>query len=290
MLSESVKFALAVLIAIIFVPLYFFSLQEMQRARRRMMSLAYRFWLWLTASVQSAFGYPVRLPGLPPISDEVQLTSHLIQTPDLSETIKTFGADPAAMLAALARCGPAERGSIGSVLQVVRATEYMKAPEGQSSPYTPRNLFVSQTRHGTPAIRAALEGAGVDVRSLLFYIAHGMHEADGPDSSHHHEDSPQDSAQDSNYGVEILNDDFTPMEFVVYVLSQYFGMARPDATRLMLQIHYKGSAILPQASMEQATQSAVSANAYARQNYFPLFLRAVTRPAPAADAPSAARP
>jgi len=259
------------------------------------MSLARRLWLWLSVSVQSALGYPVRLPGLPPISDEVELISCLIQTPDLSETIKAFGSDPAVMLAAIARCGPAERGSISSVLQVVHGTEFMKVQEGQSSPLTPRNLFVSQIRRGTSVIRPMLESAGVDVRSLMFYIAHGVHEADGPvNSHHHHQDSPQDSvhdaAQDSTCGVEILNDDFTPMEFVVYVLSEYLGMARPEAIRMMLEVHRKGSAILPQVSMAQATQSAVSANACARHNYFPLFLRAVARPTPGADAPSAARP
>src|SRR5712691_1265382 len=98
------------------------------------MSLARRLWLWLTTSVQSAFGYAVRIPGLPPISDEVQLTSFLIQTPDLSHKIEAFGIDPAVMLAAVARCKPAERGSIKSVLKVVQNMRYMKVPEGQSSP------------------------------------------------------------------------------------------------------------------------------------------------------------
>src|ERR1700752_3604008 len=158
------------------------------------MSLARRFRRWLSTSVQSAFGYPVCVPGSPPISDEVQLTSYLIQTPELSQTIKAFGSDPAVMLAAIARCGPAERGSIRSVLNVVHGTEYMKVPEGQSSPRTPRNLFVSQIRQGTSVIRPVLERAGVDVRSLMFYIAHGVHEADGPVNSHHHQDSPQGPA------------------------------------------------------------------------------------------------
>jgi ATP-dependent Clp protease adapter protein ClpS len=59
--------------------------------------------------------------------------------------------------------------------------------------------------------------------------------------------------------------------------------------RVMLRVHHNGSAILPQASMAQATQSAASANAYARQNDFPLFLRVVTQSNPAADAPSSPR-
>src|SRR5262245_3518392 len=211
MLSESVKFALAAFIAIIFVPAVLLHPAADASGKRPIMSLSRRLWLWLSVSVQSAVGYPVRLPGLPPISDEVELISCLIQTPGLSETIKAFGSDPAVMLAAIARCGPAERGSIRSVLKVVHATEYMKVPEGQSSPHSPRNLFVSKMRRGSSVIRRMLERAGVDVRSLMFYIAHGVHEADGPVSSHHHQDSPQDSAhdsaQDSTCGVEILNDD-----------------------------------------------------------------------------------
>lgn len=286
--AESVKFALSVLIAMLLVPLYVCFLQLMHRAKRPLMSLAHRLWLWLSTSVQSVLGYPVRIPGSPPISDEVQLTSYLIQTPELSQTIKAFGSDPALMLAAVARCGPAERGSIRSVLKVVHGTQYMRIPEGQSSPHTPRNLFVSQMRRGTPAIRAVLEGAGVDVRSLMFYIAHGVHEA-GVSGNSAHQNSPQDFPHNSTYGVEMLNDDFTPMEFVVYVLSQYFGMASPEAIRMMLQVHHNGSAILPQASMAQAAQLAASANAYARQNDFPLLLRVVSQPTPAADAPSAAR-
>jgi ATP-dependent Clp protease adapter protein ClpS len=245
------------------------------------MSLARRLWRWLSTSVQSAFGYPVRIPGLPPISDETQLTSLLIQTSDLSQTIKAFGIDPAVMLAAVARCGPAERGSVSSVLKVVDGTRYMKVPEGQSSPRTPRNLFTSQIRRGSPAIRAALEDAGVDVRALMFYIAHGVHEADCPTIPHDH--------QDSRYGVEMLNDDFTPMEFVVGILSRYFGLERPEAVKVMLAVHFKGSAVLPRASMAQATQSATRANADARQNYFPLLFRVVAQSAPAADAPQTAR-
>jgi ATP-dependent Clp protease adaptor protein ClpS len=119
----------------------------------------------------------------------------------------------------------------------------------------------------------------------MFYIAHGVHEADVPDNPHHH----QDPAQDPTYGVEMLNDDFTPMEFVVDVLSRHFGMARLEAIRMMLHVHVNGSAILPQASMAQATQLAASANADSRRNYFPLLFRVVTQPTSAADAPSAAR-
>jgi ATP-dependent Clp protease adaptor protein ClpS len=245
------------------------------------MSTVGRLWLRLFSAVQSAVGYPVRLPGSPPISDEVHLASFLVQTTDLGERIKAFGIDPAAMLSALARCKPAGRGSIKTVLQVVHGARHTKAPEGQSSTATPRNLFWSQIRRGSPAIRAALEEAGIDLRSLVFYLAHGVHEA-------HYTVIPQDNPG-SKYGVEMLNDDFTAMEFVVDALSRHFGMARPDAIKFMLDVHFKGSGVLPRDSMALAAQAAISANAEARQYYFPLLCRVVVQPALAADASQAAR-
>src|SRR5688572_33156531 len=44
----------------------------------------------------------------------------------------------------------------------------------------------------------------------------------------------------SNYKVLLLNDDYTPMEFVVLVLQRYFSMDLEDATRVMLQVHQQG--------------------------------------------------
>src|SRR5688500_20220126 len=47
----------------------------------------------------------------------------------------------------------------------------------------------------------------------------------------------------SNYKVLMLNDDYTPMEFVVLVLQQFFSMSIEDATRVMLQVHQQGVAV-----------------------------------------------
>jgi ATP-dependent Clp protease adaptor protein ClpS len=45
------------------------------------------------------------------------------------------------------------------------------------------------------------------------------------------------------YKVILLNDDFTPMEFVVQILQQFFGKSRENAMKLMLQVHHQGSAV-----------------------------------------------
>jgi ATP-dependent Clp protease adaptor protein ClpS len=47
----------------------------------------------------------------------------------------------------------------------------------------------------------------------------------------------------SLYKVVLLNDDFTPMEFVVEVLQRFFGKDREAATRIMLQVHHQGRGV-----------------------------------------------
>jgi ATP-dependent Clp protease adaptor protein ClpS len=46
------------------------------------------------------------------------------------------------------------------------------------------------------------------------------------------------------YKVILLNDDYTPMEFVVHVLEVFFGMNREKATQIMLTVHTQGSAVV----------------------------------------------
>lgn len=73
------------------------------------------------------------------------------------------------------------------------------------------------------------------------------------------------------YKVVMLNDDFTPMDFVVLVLSRYFGMNQEKATATMLEIHHKGRAICGVYSREVAETKVVQVNDLARQNQHPLL-------------------
>jgi ATP-dependent Clp protease adaptor protein ClpS len=73
------------------------------------------------------------------------------------------------------------------------------------------------------------------------------------------------------YRVMILNDDFTPMEFVVHVLEYFFGMDREKAVRVMLQVHTQGNGVCGVFSREIAETKVAQVNDYARENSHPLL-------------------
>ena len=74
----------------------------------------------------------------------------------------------------------------------------------------------------------------------------------------------------SNYKVLLLNDDYTPMEFVVLVLQKLFSMSIEDATRVMLQVHQQGLAICGIFTYEVAETKVTQVIDFARENQHPL--------------------
>ena len=74
----------------------------------------------------------------------------------------------------------------------------------------------------------------------------------------------------SNYKVLMLNDDYTPMEFVVLVLQRYFTMGIEDATRTMLQVHQQGVAVCGVFTYEVAETKVAQVIDFARENQHPL--------------------
>lgn len=73
------------------------------------------------------------------------------------------------------------------------------------------------------------------------------------------------------YCVIMLNDDYTPMEFVVEVLEKYFDKDRTSATQIMLDIHTKGRAVCGVYSRDIAETKAYAVNSYARESEHPLL-------------------
>lgn len=73
------------------------------------------------------------------------------------------------------------------------------------------------------------------------------------------------------YTVVLLNDDFTPMEFVVHVLEQFFSMDRTKATRVMLHVHTQGKGLCGVFVREIAETKVAQVNEYSRSKNHPLL-------------------
>ncbi len=74
----------------------------------------------------------------------------------------------------------------------------------------------------------------------------------------------------SLYKVLLLNDDYTPMEFVVFVLERFFGMNLDQATRVMLHVHQKGVGICGVYTFEVAETKVTQVMDFAKEHQHPL--------------------
>lgn len=72
------------------------------------------------------------------------------------------------------------------------------------------------------------------------------------------------------FKVMLLNDDYTPMDFVVAVLQKFFGMGREQATRIMLKVHREGSGLCGVFPKDVAATKVEQVSAYARAHQHPL--------------------
>jgi ATP-dependent Clp protease adaptor protein ClpS len=75
----------------------------------------------------------------------------------------------------------------------------------------------------------------------------------------------------SLYKVVIMNDDYTPMEFVVEVLEIFFNMGREKATHIMLAVHTQGKGVCGVFSRDVAETKAMQVNQFSRQQNHPLL-------------------
>jgi ATP-dependent Clp protease adaptor protein ClpS len=72
------------------------------------------------------------------------------------------------------------------------------------------------------------------------------------------------------FKVLLLNDDYTPMEFVVVVLQSFFSMTREQATQVMLKVHREGMGVCGVYPKDVATTKVEQVVAYARKHQHPL--------------------
>jgi ATP-dependent Clp protease adaptor protein ClpS len=74
----------------------------------------------------------------------------------------------------------------------------------------------------------------------------------------------------SMYKVLMLNDDYTPMEFVVHILERFFNKNRQEATRIMMHVHRRGVGICGVYTYEVAETKVTQVMDFARQHQHPL--------------------
>ncbi|MES2206583.1 MAG: ATP-dependent Clp protease adapter ClpS [Pseudomonadota bacterium] len=86
-------------------------------------------------------------------------------------------------------------------------------------------------------------------------------------------ESAEKTKPPSFYDVVMLNDDYTPMEFVVHVLKSIFFMDEARATTIMLEVHQRGGAVCGTYTLDVARTKANRVQELAEQQQYPLHCR-----------------
>lgn len=85
------------------------------------------------------------------------------------------------------------------------------------------------------------------------------------------EEAPPQLKRPPMYKVIMLNDDYTPMDFVIETLELFFSVNRERATQLMLQVHTRGKAVCGVYTRDIAETKAAQVNQFAQENEHPLL-------------------
>ena len=80
-----------------------------------------------------------------------------------------------------------------------------------------------------------------------------------------------DIKEPPSYQVVLINDDFTPMEFVVFVLQTIFGLTHEKSTEIMMAVHTKGKGVCGIFSKEIAEMMSYEVNTMAKDHGHPLL-------------------
>lgn len=85
------------------------------------------------------------------------------------------------------------------------------------------------------------------------------------------ETAPPEVARPPMYQVVLLNDDYTPMDFVVSVLQLFFAMSKEKATQIMLHVHTRGKGVCGVFTREVAETKVTLVNDFSRKHQHPLL-------------------
>ncbi len=112
------------------------------------------------------------------------------------------------------------------------------------------------------------------VKNLQLTLGMGAddpHDAEGDDGGLAVQDAKPQLKPPPMYKVVLLNDDYTPMEFVVEILEIFFGMGREKATQVMLAVHTQGKGVCGIFTRDIAETKAAQVNQYAKEHQHPLL-------------------
>lgn len=99
----------------------------------------------------------------------------------------------------------------------------------------------------------------------------GDSQTDAPDGDLAVKTAPPELKRPPLYAVVLMNDDYTPMDFVIEILQQYFALNLDQATQVMLTVHYEGKGIAGVYPRDIAETKANQVNNYARSQGHPLL-------------------
>lgn len=119
-------------------------------------------------------------------------------------------------------------------------------------------------------IKAAFQQSGY-VDWHLTPIMHDSTQEDHPDSDLAVKTAPPELKRPPLYAVVLLNDDYTPMDFVIEILQEFFAMNLDQATQVMLTVHYEGKGVAGVYPRDIAETKANQVNNYARSQGHPLL-------------------
>lgn len=85
------------------------------------------------------------------------------------------------------------------------------------------------------------------------------------------EESKPEVKEPPRYRVLLVNDDYTPMDFVVHILESFFSHDRHRATQIMMEVHTQGKGVCGTFSREIAETKVDQVNAYSRKHQHPLL-------------------
>ncbi|HSX61005.1 MAG TPA: ATP-dependent Clp protease adapter ClpS [Tahibacter sp.] len=85
------------------------------------------------------------------------------------------------------------------------------------------------------------------------------------------EEARPEVARPPMYQVILLNDDYTPMDFVVHILQSFFGFAYERAHEVMLNVHLRGRGVCGLYTREVAETKVTQVNEFSRSNHHPLL-------------------